>query len=199
MLRLTTKAGLATLAGVAGLLVSLFLLPAGPAAAGTAPPSGFEFVCANGGNGLCLTVTGMLPNRIANETKEPTTNAAIQLWKFVKEGVTSSTGPFQKGSGLNTQVAAGRLNGEWQDDGSGECLAFLNSNVTLNTCNQVGTEWVLSGSGRMISVLASNDGFENGGAPILEFLNSSGVNNTQPDVIAQGNSCPRSCWGPAAG
>jgi hypothetical protein len=203
MLRVKAKAGLIGLASAAAVLAAVFLLPAGPAAAGTAPPNSFEVVCANGGQGLCLTQGGQVGTLVINSTAEPSDNNLDQRWKFFKDGVTSSTGPFLKGSGLNTQVAAGRLYGEWEASGdnapASQCLAFLSGKVTLNDCGAVGTEWVLSGSGRMISVLASNDGFDNGGIPVLEFLNSSGTNGQAPSVIVKGNTCPRSCWGPAAG
>ncbi len=71
-----------------------------------------------------------------------------QQWAFKKLGTTSAKAPFTKPI-VPTEVAAGRLYGQWVGlnlNGT-LCLAEQNGNVVMASCNGVGTEWVLSGAG----------------------------------------------------
>jgi hypothetical protein len=184
------------------LLVAAYLLSGGAAVASATPagaPAGPDFLCANGGAGLCLETSGVQGTLVANDNKiQPPLPTDPETWGFNQLGVTSATGPFDQ-SNLNKQVAAGRRYGQWQNINTDACMAFSGGRIIADVgCFEggqprPGTEWVLSGSGRIINVLDSNDQIN-----VLEFLNSSGVNGGHPS-LSNSNTCPRACWGPNAG
>jgi hypothetical protein len=188
----------ARLAVVTGVLTAVFLALASSVLVGSAsaaaPTGGFGYLCANGGAGLCLQENGNNGSLVANDNKIAG-GPPKQQWAFLSVGVTSANGPFSV-SGLNGQVAAGRAVGRWEglanNTGSPLCLAERNDEVVMALCSSVGTEWVLSGSGRMINVESSNND------DVLSFLNSTGVNSETP-VLESAHPCPGGCWGPAAG
>jgi hypothetical protein len=195
-----------------GLLAAISLLPAGSAMASSAVPQAAPaggqvyYVCANGGAGLCLQNNGSNGSLIANDNKIPgSSNHISQQWKFRELGVTSSTAPlapFGKHD-LDGQVASGRLYGQWESAHASfdSCLASENGSIELVNCitgssATPGTEWVLSGSGRLINVMDSDRDNK------LDFLNSDGSNGGVPFTafgIGTSNNCPAACWGPNAG
>jgi hypothetical protein len=131
---------------------------------------------------------------VANDNKATTGVAQIeQLWEFKQLGVTSSAAPFGT-TALDNRVAAGRAYSHWQAQFGANtlCMAYQGGHLIMSTCTASGTEWVLSGSGRIISVLSSNT------QGTLEFLRSSGVNSGHPSFTTA-TDCPASCWGPNAG
>ncbi|HEX5405129.1 MAG TPA: hypothetical protein VFX16_22845 [Pseudonocardiaceae bacterium] len=151
-------------------------------------PVGTTPVCDNNGQGTCLTGEG-LGQQIVNEVPQ---FGADQIWHFKKLGSTTKKAPFTD-LALDDKVAVGRAYGQWLDQ-SNECLAYQGGHVILNNCTASGTEWVLSGSGRLITVLHSDQ------AKTLVFLNSNGVSGGHPTLPIPGNNtCPLSCWGPMAG
>lgn len=177
-----------------GFLTAVLLTLASSALAGSAAaaaPTGTGYLCANGGAGLCLQENGINGSLVANDNKIAG-SPAKQQWTFHQVGVTSASVPFVT-SGLNGQVAPGRAFGRWQGlNGSNLCLAERSDEVVMALCSSVGTEWVLSGSGRLISVESSNN--DN----VLSFLNSTGINSETP-VLESAHPCPGGCWGPNAG
>lgn len=198
---------------VMGVLAALFLAPAGSAMASVTipdapPPENGTFVpvCANGGAGLCLQDNLLSGSLIANENmiSSGASNSDTQAWSFEEIGQVShgrGAGPFSN-SALDDKVTSGRVYGQWeafftfgQDP---KCLAYENGEIILTkNCGPAndpgtGTLWVLSGSGRLINVLHSDEEGD------LQFLNSSGVNSGNPSLHT-GNACPAACWGPDAG
>jgi hypothetical protein len=184
----------ARLAVLAGVLAAVALASSVLAGTAAAAPSGTNYLCANGGAGLCLQENGINGSLVANDNKIAGLPSK-QQWVFERIGVTSAGGPFSV-SGLNSQVAAGRAVGFWEAGLTHEtgplCLAERNDEVVMAFCNSVGTDWVLSGSGRMINVESSNND------DVLSFLNSTGVNSETP-VLEAAHPCPGGCWGPNAG
>ena len=191
-------------AALGGALAALFLAQASSAMASVATPSittpqGMQpppegdttYVCANGGQGLCLIT---FDNEVV---QNDTFGSGPQQWSFtVGGGVThgKGAGPFSN-SNLDQMVTIGRTWGYWTMDTGGLdplCLDYQAGQIELTGCNTSGTEWVLSGSGRMINVLHSDQEGD------LQFLNSSMVNGGTPSLHT-GNDCPAACWGPQAG
>ena len=199
----------------AGLLGTLCLLPVSTASASVIPhggPPGFDqkaFVCANGGAGLCLQANGKDESLVANDNKITSGSNETQQWEWFQTGVTSAKGPFANTT-LDKKVAPGRPVGQWEeaktDSGAALCMAQQNLLIKIVPCAAThvvftpGTQWVLSGSGRIINVLGSNDTAGNIGPAkdVLEFLNSSGRNGGNP-ADSTANACPGTCWGPNAG
>jgi hypothetical protein len=205
-LRRTAAAALAA----AGMLTAPFLLPAGSAAAATIAPQGQPspnvtyYVCANGGEGLCLQNNGEVGSAVANDNKiNPPSSNTHQLWTFVKVGDTSASAPFTHPD-LDKFVTAGRSYGRWKTN-TGLCLAELGGAgvpIGLADCSAAGTEWVLSGSGRMINVQVSDSAYITGEPTPLDnlwFLNSNQVNGQDPFLHPNEDGCPQACWGPNAG
>ena len=212
---------------VAGLAVVSVLLPAGSAMAAStgtavhivpnAAPLVFpepEFVCANGGAGLCLQQNTHAGSLVANDVMlVGSTSEAHQQWAWASQGATVAhkLPPFTNSSLLNA-VAGGRQFGQWmtEDSANGSvptaiCMAYLSDgDIGMVNCSNsagginTGTLWVLTGSGRMVNVLeSSNTGF-------LQFLNSSGKDGGNPFLMGTDgalvpNACPAACWGPFAG
>jgi hypothetical protein len=181
------------------------LLPAGSAMASSALPAGaptneMGFLCANGGNGLCLQQNGELDSLVANDNKIADMPFK-QQWEFIQFSTTDSSYPFGTPA-LNGDVTAGRRVGIWEANGSAPgtmlCLAWATGDFWLHDCigqdgrPSTGTLFVLSGSGRMISVLDSNDN------KALAFINSDQLNGSNP-IGSSNDNCPASCWGPNAG
>ena len=195
----------------AGLLGTLCLLPVSTASASVIPhgdpPGPFvnTFVCANGGAGLCLENDGEIGSLVANDNKITGHHSNVsQQWEWNQFGVTSTKGPFANTT-LDKKVAPGRAVGQWVvafplavGIPPSLCMGQQNLLVTVVPCDTSsgkvtpGTEWVLSGSGRIINVLETND------TKVLEFLNSSGTNGGDP-AVNTANKCPATCWGPHAG
>jgi len=198
----------ARLAAVTGLLTAVLLALASSALVGsaaaapaTAPTHKFGYLCSNGGAGLCLQENGNVGSLVANDNKIAG-SPKKQQWKFLPVGVTTTISPLAiddvNGTlvNLNDPVTPGRAYGRWQgllsNSGSAICLAEQGLEVVMASCSGVGTEWILSGSGSLISVQATDTIIK------LEFLNSSGQNGGNP-VVHQPHACPAGCWGPAAG
>ena len=147
------------------------------------PPNGeLAHVCANGGAGLCLQGVVAVTMGDALESSEPVHNdnmipsgasgADAQEWSFTPFGeVTHGTGRGRSAIRSSTRRS--------------QSAAFTASGRSLILK-------VLSGSGRLINVLHSDEEAD------LQFLNSSGVNGGDPGVHT-GNACPAACWGPDAG
>jgi hypothetical protein len=165
-----------------------------------APAGGYNWICANGGAGLCLQQNGLYGSLVANDNKITGSTNYKQLWAWQAAGVSSATAPFADVS-LDKEIAPGRQFGFWFADESGPptlCMGYSSGRVVLESCPGPndppnGTLWMLSGSGRMISVGASND------AGALVYLNSSGKNSGNPTLLSilnsgAPNNCPASCW-----
>jgi hypothetical protein len=141
------------------------LLPQTVQAAPAALATAHEYpICANSGAGLCLQDNGQPGSLIAYDTGNgPAQN---QLWGFTLEGTTSHS--------------------------SSTSIGFPFDNATLNNgdgfCVGSQAALVMSGSGRMISVGASNEFGK------LEFVNSDGHNGGNPQMTPN-NACPTACWG----
>jgi hypothetical protein len=190
----------ALVAGVASVL--LLAVPATQASVTrpTAPASvlGPFYICANGGSGLCLQTNGLNNSLVANDNNiQPP--AVKQSWGLIQDGVTTATGPFNK-SNLNShgqpgQVAAGRKIYTLEDQYASILCAWQDTAnsilVEMEGCQttQGGDSYVASGSGRFINILASDS------ADQYVYLNSSGSNGGNPQLLIGVNSCPAACWG----
>ncbi len=185
----------ATAAAIGAALVLMSPATAAASAPQVTPavtPAGPTVLCDNNGTGFCLEEEnlGQAGGLIHDVTHQPMD--LNEKWTFNKVGVTSKSAPFTTPT-LDQMITPGRAYGRWTNDNDELCLAYLNGHVVANVCSATGTLWVLSGSGRMITVLHSDQ------VGSLVFANSSGVNGGHPSLVANGNTCPKSCWGPMAG
>jgi hypothetical protein len=158
------------------------LLPQTVQAAPAALATAHEYaICANSGAGLCLQDNSQPGSLIANDTGNG--RAQNQLWGFTLEGATSHSSstsigfPFDNAT-LNNQVAAGRKIWGMQSDPAVICVDVNDGIMRLNNgdgfCVGSQAALVMSGSGWMTSVGASNSG------------------NPQ---MTPNNACPTACWG----
>lgn len=162
--------------------------------------SGGHFVCVlHSPSDLCATNNGTLGSLIAADNIDLTggeTRNAEQGWVWVQSGVTSSTSPFTVGSGLNTQVAAGRPVGRFQATfGAQGCITTAGSSGAphLQGCSTSGPLWVQTGSGRLVNVQSSdNNGF-------LLFLGATGGDGSNPSQTGGAHNCPQYCWSDTLG
>lgn len=179
---------LALLAAVPAAALSLAVPAASASPAAHAAPAVTDyFICANGGDGLCLQNNGDLGSYVANDNSN---DGATQEYNMVLLGTTSSTYPFNT-SALNGDVASGRKVWLLQsvEAGGGYCLDENDGSAKINDCTGSQSEWVQSGSGRMVSVGASDqEGY-------LGFLDSTGVSGGYPPIVGSPyQTCPGACW-----
>lgn len=190
-MKLSRPRRLALLLAAPAVMLALAVPAASASTATRAAPDANVTICANGGAGLCLQNNGSLGSLVANDKSN---GGTTQEYTIGDLGVTAHGAPGSGGypfstAALNDSVTAGREVLEIGSVEAGEayCIDVNEGTIDVNDCYGSQSEWVATGSGRLVSVGASDQN------TILAFASSDGVNGGNP-VTSTDNACPEACW-----